>query len=56
MSLNEYIFTCETLVIDFIKTGDIMLTDNLIKALCTIAVIAVLEMLYRIYEKRSNSN
>ena len=43
-------------IIDFIKTGDIMLTDNLIKSLCTIAVIAVLEMLYSIYEKRSNNN
>ena len=33
-----------------------MLTDNLIKSLCTIAVIAVLETLYSIYEKRNNNN
>ena len=43
-------------IIDFIKTGDIMLTDNLIKSVCTIAVIAVLETLYSIYEKRNNNN
>ncbi len=33
-----------------------MLTDNLIKSVCTIAIIAVLETLYSIYEKRNNNN